>query len=230
MFQPVSLVVGRPVISAQRLAILDGAATLEDVRSARDPYQPPATGREWEPGGRASDVPIVPGGTPNPLEAKQSNDDQPIGNGHDPNDLDDPADAGKLSPDRNALLQFVALMFKNADPRGYVSLRAFRDNDKRDEGPILIEAIRLNDPDFAAVLLERARQAATWDDPAVFCPPVATFQNHQNAKTDNLFEGPDLSTECDQIPLAARSRSKPCSAPRPCVRRERRRMDEPRDR
>ena len=95
-------------------------------------------------------------------------------------------------------------MFKNADHRGYVSLRAFRDNDKRDEKPILIEAIRLNDPDFAAILFERARQAATWDDPAVFCPPVATFQNHQNAKTDNLFEGVDLSVECDQAHSGAR--------------------------
>ena len=87
-------------------------------------------------------------------------EEPPTGNGHDP----DPADAGKLIPDREVLLQFVALMFKNADTRGYVSLRAFKDNDKRDEGPIFTDPIRLNDPDFAAILFERARQAATWDD------------------------------------------------------------------
>ena len=196
----------------------------------RDPNRPPATGPEWN-GSRASDVPVEPGGPPNPLEAKKSNDDPPFdfappedipidddvcmdewtaeapeepptGNGHDP----DPADAGKLIPDREVLLQFVALMFKNADTRGYVSLRAFKDNDKRDEGPIFTDPIRLNDPDFAAILFERARQAATWDDPAVFCPPVTAFQNHQNAKTDNIFEGVDLSTECDQLPLLARHR------------------------
>jgi hypothetical protein len=198
--------------------------------SAFDPNRPPATGPEWN-GSRVSHVPVEPGGTPNPLEANKSNDDPPFdfappedipidegvcmdewtaeapdepptGNGHDP----DPADAGKLIPDRDALVLFVDTMFKNADTRGYVSLRAFRDNDKRDEKPILIEAIRLNDPDFAAILFERARQAATWDDPAVFCPPVTTFQNHQNAKTDNIFEGVDLSTECDQFPLLARHR------------------------
>ena len=136
----------------------------------RDPNRPPATGPEWN-GSRASDVPVEPGGTPNPLEAKKSNDDPPFdfappedipidddvcmdewmaeapdepptGIGHDP----DPADAGKLIPDREVLLQFVALMFKNADTRGYVSLRAFKDNDKRDEGPIFTDPIRLNDP------------------------------------------------------------------------------------
>ena len=109
--------------------------------SAFDPNRPPATGPEWN-GSRASDVPVEPGGPPKPLEAKRSNDDPPFdfappedipmdddvcmdewtaeapeepptGNGHDP----DPADAGKLIPDREVLLQFVALMFKNADTR-----------------------------------------------------------------------------------------------------------------
>ena len=90
--------------------------------SAFDPNRPPATGPEWN-GSRASDVPVEPGGPPNPLEAKKSNDDPPFdfappedilidddvcvdewmaeapdepptGNWHDP----DPADAGKLNP------------------------------------------------------------------------------------------------------------------------------------
>ena len=108
-----------------------------------------------------------------------------------------------LIPDREALLQFATIMFKNADPTGFVSLRAFRDNDKRDEKPILIQAIRLNHPDFAGIVYERARQAATWDDPAVYCPPVTTFKTPQNAKTENVHEGVDLSTECDQNPCAA---------------------------
>jgi hypothetical protein len=94
-------------------------------------------------------------------------------------------------------------MFKNARRDGYVSLRAFKDNDKRDEGPILKEAIAIGDDDFAAILFERARQAAAWKQPAVFCPPVATFKNHQNAKTDNLLEG--VAAECDQNPQAARA-------------------------
>ena len=39
----------------------------------------------------------------------------------------------------------------------------------------------------------------------MFCPPVATFKNTKNAKTDNLYEGPGLSTECDQNPREART-------------------------
>jgi predicted P-loop ATPase len=83
-------------------------------------------------------------------------------------------------------------------------LRAFRDNDRRNESPILIDAIRLDDPEFAAIVVERARQAAVWGDPAVYCPPVATFKTPRNAKADNLHEGVDLSTECDQNPREAR--------------------------
>ena len=110
-----------------------------------------------------------------------------------------------LIPDREVLLQFAELIFKNANPNGFVSLRAFRDNDRQDEKPILIDAIRLDDPDFAAVVVERARQAATWDDPAVYCPPAATFKTPRNAKTENFHEGVDLSAECDQSPRAARA-------------------------
>ena len=110
-----------------------------------------------------------------------------------------------LNPDRETLLQFAALMFKRADQTGFVSLRAFRDNDSRNEKPILIESIRLDDSDFAAIVFERARQAAAWDDPAVYCPPVATFKTTGNAKADNLHEGVDLSVECDHAPRDARS-------------------------
>ena len=225
------------------------------VKSARDPNQPPQPGKEWKPNGRAADAEIVKGNGPAPFD--DLDDDAGAGEAAadfegfeatkevEPDTPDDPfdefekaeapaAEEGEtvtlLIPDREVLLQFADLMFKNASPDGFVSLRAFRDNDRRDEKPILIEAIRLDDPDFAAILFERARQAATWHDPAVFCPPVATFQDHQNAKTDNLCEGVDLSVECDQSPhgstLDARSPAR--SGYR--RRRERRRMDEPRDR
>src|SRR6476659_9396053 len=117
----------------------------------------------WDHNVRASDVPVFGAGNFNGLpddvffgfERDVRDEPDAQGNGHD----HDPLDAGgKLAPDREALLQFANLMFRNADARGCVSLRAFKDNDKRDEKPILIEAIRLNDPQFAAVLFERARQ------------------------------------------------------------------------
>ena len=135
-----------------------------------------------------------------------------------------------LNPDREMLAQFAGLMFKNADPSGFVSLRAFRDNDRRDEKPILIEAIRLDDPDFAAIVFERARQAAVWDVPAVYCPPIATFKTPRNAKTDNLHRRRrslhGVRSEPAGSTLDARSPARHGDR----RRRERRRMDQPRNR
>ena len=96
-------------------------------------------------------------------------------------------------------------MFKHASPDGFVSLRLFPDKGSKKEKPIDIEPIRVGDKDFLNITVIRATQAATWHEPAVFCPPVATFLDHKNAKTDNLCEGPCLSVECDQAHYAARS-------------------------
>jgi hypothetical protein len=111
-----------------------------------------------------------------------------------------------LDPDREMLGQFAAAMFKHARPDGFVSLRAFSDHKSKKDKAIFIEAIRIGDPDFLKVVTERARQAAAWPTPAVFCPPVATLRDANNAKTDNLLEGVALSVECDQSPDAARSK------------------------
>ena len=109
-----------------------------------------------------------------------------------------------LIPDREMLAQFAGLMFKHARPDGFVSLRLFPDKGSKKEKPIDIEPIRIDDKDFLNVTVIRATQAATWHEPAVFCPPVATFLTSKNAKTDNLCEGPCLSVECDQRPREAR--------------------------
>ena len=116
-----------------------------------------------------------------------------------------------LNPDREMLAQFAGLMFKHARRDGFVSLRAFPDKSKKEKA-IFVDPIRIGDGDFLDITTERARQAAAWHVPAVFCPPVATFRDHKNAKTDNLYEGVCLSVECDQRPLEARRRLKPCSA------------------
>jgi predicted P-loop ATPase len=115
-------------------------------------------------------------------------------------------DTDRLEPDREALGLFINLMFKRASPDGYISLRLFPDKGSQEEKAIDIEAIRVGDKDLLGIAVIRARQAATWHEPAVFCPPVATFKNHQSAKTDNLCEGPCLSVECDQSPCSARVR------------------------
>ena len=108
-----------------------------------------------------------------------------------------------LTPDREMLAQFAGLMFKHARPDAFVSLRLFPDKGSKNDKPIDIESIQIGDKDFLNITLIRATQAATWHEPAVFCPPVATFRDSKNAKTDNLCEGPCLSVECDQSPYAA---------------------------
>ena len=111
---------------------------------------------------------------------------------------------GDLTPDREMLSRFAAIMFKHASPKGYVSLRAFPDSGSRGQKALFVYAITLGDKDFADMLYEHARRAAEWHVSAVFCPPIATFRDPKNAKTDNLCEGVSLSVECDQSPLEAR--------------------------
>lgn len=95
-----------------------------------------------------------------------------------------------LVPDREMLGQFASLMFKHTRPDGFVSLRSFPDKGSKKEKPIHIEAIPIGDKDFLNVTVIRATQAATWHEPAVFCPPIATFLTSKNAKTENLYEAP----------------------------------------
>ena len=109
-----------------------------------------------------------------------------------------------LLPDREMLGDFINLMFKNASPDGYISLRSFTDKGSQEDKPLHIQAIRVGDVELLDIAFIRASQAATWHKPAVFCPPVATFKTTKTAKPDNLQEGIDLSTECDANPREAR--------------------------
>ena len=138
--------------------------------------------------GPAADTPVTGNGA-SPVNGKS----------HPPSDKPE-----ELIPDRDVLIQFVDVMFKNARRDGFVSFRVFQDNG-RSEKPVLIQAVRLDDHEFVPLMLIAAQQAANWYEPAVFCPPVCTFKNYRNAKTDNLREGVALSVECDQAPGAARA-------------------------
>ena len=116
----------------------------------------------------------------------------------------EPAVAGQLLPNEQDLARFVAAVFKRADPKGIVSLRAFPDAVKN-ASPVFIEPISLGDPQFLPVVVERARQAANWHKPAVFCPPVVTLKDGRNAKAENVREGVTLPVECDAQPTEALS-------------------------
>jgi putative DNA primase/helicase len=111
---------------------------------------------------------------------------------------------GELLPNEQDLARFVAAVFKRADPKGIVSLRAFLDL-KKDAPPRFVEPISIGDPQFLPVVIERARQAANWIEPVVFCPPVVTLRDGKNAKADNVLEGVALTVECDQGPSAAQA-------------------------
>jgi hypothetical protein len=109
-----------------------------------------------------------------------------------------------LLPDEQALAHFSAVVFKHADPRGFVSVRAFP---HRDNTPaIFIDPITLGHPQFLEVVHERARQAATHREPAVFCPPVATFKSAKSATEENVLEGVTLAAELDESPNTARAK------------------------
>jgi putative DNA primase/helicase len=110
------------------------------------------------------------------------------------------------NPDTAQLGRFTAALFKHADPKGFVSLRAFRDDkEEKDEKPIFINPISIGDPQFLAVVVERTRQAANSLIPAVFAPPVVTFKTGRDAKTENILEGVAISVECDKTPAAAQA-------------------------
>jgi hypothetical protein len=109
-----------------------------------------------------------------------------------------------LHPDTESLRRFSAVLFKHADQRGFVSLRAFPH--RANTSSIFIEPITLEDAQFLDVVCERARQAAKWREPAVFCPPVATFKTGKSAAEENIHEGVTLAAELDESPDAARAR------------------------
>jgi RecA-family ATPase len=114
--------------------------------------------------------------------------------------------AAELVPDPDQLAHFVNATFKHADRNGFVSLRAFPDSRNKGNGkPVFIEPVPLRHPQFHDVVVERARQAAKWHEPAVFCPPIVTFRKADNARADNILEGICLSVDCDQEPVKAQT-------------------------
>jgi hypothetical protein len=119
------------------------------------------------------------------------------------------APSGELIPDRGQLDVFVKAMFRHAKAGAYASLRAFPDNDA-DTKPFRISPVMLTERadslDFLVSTAENdAYRAANDPKRIVFCPPLATFNNKDRAKEQDLAEGLALSVECDEHPQAARA-------------------------
>jgi hypothetical protein len=105
-----------------------------------------------------------------------------------------------LEPDRNEIEIFVDAMFRHAGAEGYVSVRAFLDNNEvsRISTAKLVGGLR----HLIDVAEDDARRAANEAKPVVFCPPLAVFNGAEGwrARQEDLLKGLVLSVECDQRP------------------------------
>jgi hypothetical protein len=121
-----------------------------------------------------------------------------------------------MNADRGQIARFIGALFKYAAPGNFVSLRAFTHSDKpigmyrgtdgKSHFPCVCIGDGLLDRDsLIDHVTKHATFVANYHEPSVFCPPVATFDNDQHARGQDLAEGLTLSIECDQRPYAARA-------------------------
>jgi hypothetical protein len=105
------------------------------------------------------------------------------------------------------LAAFVDALFRHADQGSWISLRGFRD-DVDNEPPVVIKAVPMNGDlgKVTAAAVSAARYCATYQHPAVFCPPVATFGDREKATEAALANGLALSVELDANPERSRKR------------------------
>lgn len=113
-----------------------------------------------------------------------------------------------LTAEALVLATFLNALFPYADEGTYVSWRAFRD-DTKDAPPVFIESSQIAEGDTPLVAIADAAaayatRAAQFPQPAVFCPPIATFTDPKRAREIDLANGLALSVECDTAPAAAR--------------------------
>jgi hypothetical protein len=109
-----------------------------------------------------------------------------------------------LEPDRDMLEIFVDALFRRADDRGFVAVRSFYEGADK---PFRLSTVNLSGGlrFLIEVAEDDARRAAQSPAPAVFCPPVATFNTKDHAREQDLREGLALSVELDQHPQHARA-------------------------
>jgi hypothetical protein len=111
-----------------------------------------------------------------------------------------------LEPDRDQVEIFVEALFRYADPRGFVSLRSFYEEDTKK--PFRFTPVQLTGglKFLIEAAVDDALRAASAPKPVVFCPPIATFTSKERAAEKDLLEGLALSVECDQRPQEARAK------------------------
>ena len=113
------------------------------------------------------------------------------------------AHAHHATPDRAVLAAFADCLFRHADPDTFIAVRAYPDSGKS-EPACIVDGARVGDARRDDSIFDRARQAATWPTPAVFCPPTATFTERKKATLAALANGVALTVDCDKHPVKAR--------------------------
>ncbi len=108
-----------------------------------------------------------------------------------------------LSADTDQIQRFVDALFRYADERGFVSLRAFYD-DANEVYDIRAHRLTADTQRLVAAAAAFATEAARVGRPVVFAPPIATFSSSYGAAEADLQNGLCLSVECDKRPADAR--------------------------
>src|SRR6516164_3920931 len=110
-----------------------------------------------------------------------------------------------MQPERDQIEMFVDGLFRHASPKGFVSLRAFYEEDATKPFRVNPTALSGGLPFLIEAAQDDADRAANCPKPVVFCPPIATFKNKDHAREQDIAEGLALSVECDARPYQART-------------------------
>src|SRR5262249_24776164 len=129
-----------------------------------------------------------------------------------PNRREDMMGGQVLEPDRNQIEIYVDAIFRHAST-GFISLRAFFEGQDKKFRISSVPVIPGNFKFLFDAVEEDARRAAQFPKAVVFCPPLATFSNKDNARVIDIAEGLTLSVECDENPEAARAKLEPLLGP-----------------
>jgi hypothetical protein len=112
-----------------------------------------------------------------------------------------------LEPDRGEIEKFVSALFRRVDHNGYISLRAFYDDDPGGkERAFAIKAVSLQTGLVPVIdaAEDLARRAANAERKIVFCPPLAVFAN-KGGKQKDLHAAPALSIDADKHPRQSKA-------------------------
>jgi hypothetical protein len=115
-----------------------------------------------------------------------------------------------LEVDCGEIERFIDGLFRYAGEGNFVSLRAFAENEANPGKAVFdIRGVRIEGEGLNSLVgqaCDMAQHAASANNPIVFCPPIATFNNQSKAREVDLAEMMALSVECDKEPEKARER------------------------